>query len=222
MSSFTTSSISIDSGRLMLIGVCAMNAGDVGMPLDNITLSDSGSHTWTTVAGVEWTGFWGFAQKWFRAVKSGSGSISFTASMTGGQDGGFGVHVLSYSGYDPGNPIGLTASSAFNSPLDGSYSLALGGTTAASSSVLGSMFCDAQPNARRAPGTGWTELVDGDGNYDVSVQLQDRVAAVSSVDWADLYDTGSTGTLYVVTALAIEIKAAAEGQIYRPKIIMWS
>ncbi|MCS7084456.1 MAG: hypothetical protein NZ534_00050 [Bacteroidia bacterium] len=203
--SFTTSSISIADGRLMIVGIGFMHVGGSGAPPSNVTLSDSASHTWTVIRGQEWTGFWGHCQKWHRAVRSGSGTLTFTATIGGSMSGRIAIHVLSYSGYDPSSPIGLVAGESFDTPNDGAYTLSLGGTSDGTSEVLGIINADTQDGVTIAPGSGWTELWDRWDGSDLKSQCQANSGALSSVAWADLNESSST--FYNATSVAFEVKA---------------
>ena len=94
------------------------------------------------------------------------------------------IHVMSFTGYDAANPIGVSTST--NTFIqDGAATLTLASTTRASSAVVGMrhLGVGGATDAAATPGTGWTEIYDHDGRMgrDANASQDERHIASGDV-----------------------------------------
>ncbi len=168
-----------------------------------------GGLTWTRqVRSQTADNYASFSEIWTAPVSTGA-SMTVTASIAGADmvdEQTSSLSVTQITGYDTGDPFGLEGSESTTqeTPHSGVLNLSLGGTTAATSIVLGVLSADGDNGAGVIDGgSGWTEIVKGDNDLGWwrSTHIY-KAGALTTADW------GTWTSDWGHSASAIEIKAA--------------
>jgi hypothetical protein len=200
-----------DNSLLVCIVGCFPNDGS-SSPEPVFTITDSQSLTWTkrtsSCGGITGTGY-GLGMAIYTAP------VTTGASMTITVDAGtrvvieWAVHVLCYTGYDTGSPVGATAEDDTTKWTDGAAALTLSGSPASSSEVVASFLRAMNADSSVTPDGGWSEQYDVHVQFASGQQTQTRTGSTStSVDWTDI---AVTAAVAISIAAAIEIKEAGAG-----------
>ena len=195
-SSLTTGSFTPADDSLLII--FASGQSDDG---DAPTISDSEGLTWTRQANAEQSAYQDVGAVWTTPITTGA-SMTVTIATTSNLSN---VHVrgVTVTGYDTTTPVG-GAAAAMASGMTGSQSLTMPSTSESNSLVIGMARGRDGAATDIDTGASWTQLDEDVANSAVS-QIQYRVAAVSSIPWAEVVATGyGAGAL-----LGIEIQEAA-------------
>lgn len=182
-----------------------------------------GGLTYTLRSGVVRSDNGGFApsdypifEMWTAPVGGSPSSMQVTITFPSGStiilmD----MHIVAYTGYNVGSPIGATGSfnNTFNTTgQDDSESITLNASPASTSFVFASMHCGA--NSAAGPitqGVGWTEIYDFVSNDSgaLGFQSQERTSSTSTtVSWADVDTNNGSAGMWGCCGFAMEIKQA--------------
>ena len=225
VSSLTTTTFTPPANSLLVVSLGLFIDKDVS---SGVTISDTGGGlTYTLQSGVIRTDNSGFAPSDYPIMMVWTAPVGGSPAQQSLTIGGFpsgntiilmDVHVVAYTGYDTGSPIGATGQfiNAFNSTgINDSASLTLSAAPASDSFVFASIFCGA--NSAAGPvtaGSGWTEIYDwvNSDTGGLGYQSQERTGSTStSVSWADVDTNDASGGLWGCAGFAMEIKAASAG-----------
>lgn len=181
-------------------------------------ITDSLSSTWTLVASKSSSplGYSANMNVWYTII--GGSPSAMTVTLTNNQGSlnsyGSGLDLVSFTGYDTGDIIGLAESFnrgtgyPNNTTGDGAWSLTLAGSPASDSYLVACIESDSVSAAGIVTGTGWTN-VNNPGNHPAAQAVQARTGTTSqAVDWNDTAD--ASGAYYNI-AIVFEVKAAAGG-----------
>lgn len=206
--SYTTGSTTAPAAGSLLIAhvvYCTNGGGDPGV---DITISDSGGHTWSEPvgqqrrqgSGTDWIG-----EAFFVADNSSTSGFTVTVDTSAGTIWAWQVQVLEVGG-GSGATIGATGS--VSNSGNGAVNFALSAAPAAGSYVIAGLgiYETNDVTLQVTEGGGWTEAVEA-GRSVPNAQVQFRTGSTSDqVDWAD---NGTTVTGYL--GLAFEIEAGGGG-----------
>jgi hypothetical protein len=190
-----------------------------------------GSLTWTRQSGIIRPDNGGMAPSFFPlhevwTAPVGGSPSSMTISL-GSPTGEifYDAHVIAYTGYDTGTPIGATGTGT--NPGQGnhtSFSITLGAAPASTSFVVASLAVGANNAAGPVtPGAGWTELYDwvSADTGGLGFQSESRTSSTStSVDWADIDTNGGLGTAWGLSGFGMEIVAAGGADVLMSQILL--
>lgn len=215
--SWTSGSFTPADNSLIVVLVQAMRTATSTFNPQNGAMSNSGAAlTWSSrCSAVGGADNYGQGLVAFTAPITTGASMTVTFTKAGG-DADFervGGHVLSYTGYNTGSPVGGTLGDN-NGPGDGAWSPSLSAAPAIDSEVLAAICgtCNTTLDVYQTIGTGWSSLLvrneiqyygytdEVRGNSTTQTILWDDVLAPSSTDTYNLSKT---------YGIALEIKAAA-------------
>src|SRR4249919_751565 len=204
---FTTSSFTPPDNSLLVVCGAAMETGTGSAGLDAALTMAGGGLTFTPRVNAEVGAMFPIASvMWTAPITTG-------ASMTLSLDAGTrnlqfaGITAVAYTGYDTGTPTGVTGTATDAVTPDGPHSITLSGAPATGSEVVGSITLDKE-SVGCTPGSTFSELYDLQVGATGGLETEVRTGSASTtVDWVDTH-TG-TGSVFKISAVALEIKAAA-------------
>ncbi|MGE3444491.1 MAG: type II secretion system protein [Acidimicrobiia bacterium] len=202
-SNFTTSSFTPPANSLLIVLATYMTNSNTVTP--SITLTDSGSHTWTQIGTTSEPVAWSQRLTVYRTTIGATPSaMTLTASNGGVNNSGWTIYAVAYTNYDASTPIGATLIQKL--PGSQNPSLTLSASPLATSEVWAAVAIDEDDTSGQhvTPGTGWTEQVET-VTYDPNLQVQTRTGSTSSsVSWNHLsaYPNGEG------LVVALEIRSA--------------
>lgn len=213
----TTSSFTPSDNSLLVVFVGGVQDGEGDPTAD--TLVTGGGLTWTKRLTLwqedqNYDGWGTWINAWTAEVTSGS-SMTVSGGTSDTQDGVW-VSVTEFTGYDTSSPIGASATQP-RSYTQGPLSFTLSASPASDSYVIAGVtlnnWQDSSGSAT-TPGTGWTQLWEGDNRTarETWGHVQDRTASTSDIVlWNEVDAIPGTPppNSGSAVAAAIEIKAAA-------------
>lgn len=207
--SYSTASFTPPNSSLLAAVVGGADSSDIS---GSDFSCSGGGLTWTLRGTVQVNGggsYWSKIQIFTAPVVTGA-SMTVTVDHANNINI-WAVHVMSWTGYDPGTPTGATGS---DTALEDAGQFNLSASPASTSEVLAARFLVPNESAPEAatPGTGWTEIFDtatptSDGWGGLETQARGGSTS-SSVDWTD---TTVGTTAFSNIGLAVEIIAASGG-----------
>lgn len=199
---FTSSSFTPPANSLLVVLATYETLSNTVTP--SITLTDSGSHTWTQIGTTSEPVAWSQRLTVYRTtIGSSPAAMTLTASNGNVNTSGWTMYAVAYTNYDTSTPIGATLIQKL--PGSQNPSLTLSASPLASSEVWAAVAIDEDDTTGQhvTPGTGWTEQVET-VTYDPNLQVQTRTGSTSSsVSWNHLsaYTNGEG------LAVALEIRS---------------
>jgi hypothetical protein len=217
---FVTDAFTPSNNSLAIAIVCFVANGDTGSEGNILTISDSATLTWTSIAVTTASPNWTYGIRAWRAPVTTGTSMTLTLDAGAEDVYAYRATVLDYTGYDTGSPSGGTIVGS-DADGDGAASITLSSTPASDSEVIAFVMKVISAGVGAVtPGSDFTELSGSDTGISgwAAFQGQTRTGSTSTtVGWDDL-DVG--GSPLGATMLAFEIKAAAGGDVLMSQICM--
>jgi hypothetical protein len=215
--SYSPPAITPPDSSLVVAAVALIENGGGTNPAADITISDTGGHTWTSRFALNTSGGFATALALYTAPVSTGSATTVTLTCNGRNIGIWASSIVAYTGYDTATPIGATVSLISNGAGGGPpnpVSMTLSGAPATTSEVFAAVAAD-RSTAGVTPGSTWTEI-DDVSNPTAStgggLETEVRTGSTSTtVDWVDIRPGG--GALFNYLALAVEIRAATASTV---------
>lgn len=213
--STTTAAFTPTAGAVLVAFFSAMDEGG-GDLSSQFTISDSAGRTWTSRASATRTGgYYHQGRVWTAPAGASPGSTTVTFGCSGTNHSQRQWTVIEVAGR---TTVGGAAGTSFGFALsDGSCTITLSSTPAASSVIVACIGCDVSttastPSGCVTPGTGWTEiweqfeLIVGPDRTHYGEAQYITGQTSTSVVWNDIKtDNAVTQGVWSTSALAVEI-----------------